>query len=144
MNFSCRFLVTRCYFSISLNQGLAEVKRYRVVKAQEVVPGEIWEIVIQARDNSQRSNKFYVLEATCEIIGSAVAPDSQMPTRMDWSGYIQKKNCSIIDLVRWTNHEEYDRGISKIWLKKTREKEDGETLRMVARRYVLACTMENR
>jgi hypothetical protein len=120
------------------------MRRYKVVEAQEVVAGEIWEIVVRTRDSSQGSNKFYALEATGEIIGSPVTLDSQMPTRMDWSGYIQKHGCNVMDLVRWTNHEEYDRGISKIWLKKTREEEDGETKRKVARRYILACTMEHR
>lgn len=142
--FFYRFLLTRCYFSISLNQGLSEMRRYQVVEVQEAVLGDIWEVVIQARDNSRKSNKFYVLEATCEIIGSPVAPDSKIPTRMDWSGYIRKHSCNVMDLVRWTNHEEFDRGISKIWLMNIREEEDGETKRKVARRYILACTMENR
>lgn len=145
--------MTRCYFCVSLNRDLAEIRGYKVVEVQEILPSEIWSVVVEARDGGQMSNKFYVLEATCEVIGNPVALDGRLPTRTDWSGYIRKhiseddsaKAMDIMNHIRWTNHEEYDRGISKIWLKGTQEeKELGKLKREVARRYIIACTMENR
>jgi hypothetical protein len=135
---------------------LEEVKKGRVVDVQEVVKDEIWCVTVERRDTSKEATRYYVLEDTCEVIGSPAELGGTLPTRTDWSVYIQKHISnhgpgaaqmmgSIMSHVRWTNGEEYDCGISKLWLKKTWEEgEVGELKRSVARKYVLACTMANR
>ncbi|KXN88187.1 hypothetical protein AN958_07646 [Leucoagaricus sp. SymC.cos] len=147
-----RFLLTRCYFCLSLNRDLGEVRRDKLVDVQEVVKKEIWCITTVTRDEGQKVAKFYVLDATCEVIGSPVGLDGRLPTRADWSSYIEKriaqkgmeKAVDIMEYVRWTNHEEYDYGMSKIWLKRVeQEGEVGRLKRDIAKRYILACTMEN-
>jgi hypothetical protein len=47
--------------------------------------------------------------------------------------------------LKWTNHEEYERGISKLWLKRIQnEGELGAAKLDAAERYVLACVVSNR
>ncbi|KAK7469096.1 hypothetical protein VKT23_003587 [Stygiomarasmius scandens] len=161
-----RFLLTRLFFSISIGYGDGfSWMESSVLDAQEVVKGEIWRIVVQqppsrafSRGSSQRS--FYVLESTCEVVGhppgSLTGDASSMsgPLRADWSAYIAKKTNSsvseslpdpgLISQLSWTNHEEYELGMSKIWLKNIqREGQLGRLKREMAERYILACVVGN-
>ena len=138
---------------MSLNRDLEEVRQETITDVQEVVKGEIWCITVKKRNGSRRSVKFFVLEATCEVIGSPAGLDQCLPSREDWSKYIEnhmlergaEKTIGLVNHIRWTNHEEYDDGISKVWLKRVKEEGViGQLKRTVARRYVLACTMANR
>jgi len=150
---SFRFLLTRCYFCVSLNRDLEEVRQETITDVREVVKGEIWCIMAEKRKESRRLVKFFVLEATCEVIGSPVGLYQSLPSREDWSEYIEnhvlehgaEKTIGLVNHIRWTNHEEYDHGISKVWLKRVKDEGGiGKLKRTVARRYVLACTMANR
>ena len=104
----------------------------------------------------------FVLESTCEVIGQAeitpgtpaIARSSDL--RVDWAAYIESKlnaprqasdvdNTRLLDNLHWPNHEEYSKGISKLWLKRTEnEGTSGIVKRIVAQRYVLACVISNR
>lgn len=121
--------------------------------AQEVVKGEIWSITV--RDGSALS-VFYVLGSTCEVIGRARnAPRLEVyPSglRSDWSEYISSHTCAsmeprslILEHFRWANHEEYDRGVSRHWLRRISSEGDiGLWKKVVAERYVMACVVANR
>ncbi|THV05214.1 hypothetical protein K435DRAFT_713151 [Dendrothele bispora CBS 962.96] len=168
-----RFLLTRLFFSISVGDGdgFSWVEG-SIVDAQEVVRGEIWRIVMQKPSPGTFSlntsshlgeQSFYVLESTCEVVGRP--PESQNgnrmstsdPVRADWSTYIAKRTSTetprsgeasselgLISHLSWTNHEEYEMGMSKNWLKNIRrEGEFGELKRTMAVRYILACVVGN-
>jgi hypothetical protein len=129
-----------------------------VIDAQELVEGEMWKITTRS---SSSTNVWYVLEATCEVVGhplpstSLDQPDlSRPPLRADWRAYIESQTSQpptsgrttpLMEHLKWTNHEEYERGISKLWLKRIRaEGELGTAKLLVAERYVLACVVGNR
>ncbi len=117
-----------------------------VVDAQEVIKGEIWCITMQHRTVKE---SFYVLEATCEVVGHPPASQlDSLPIRADWSAYIEHRSSvhpTMMEHICWTNHEEYDRGISRHWLKRMRrEGKMGAALEVIAGRYVLACVVGNR
>lgn len=156
-----RFLLTRLFFSISVGSKYFNSKGI-VTDAQELVDGEIWSVTISCE---KRIQVFYVLEATCEVVGHppwspteslnllAVARTNALSIRADWSAYINEhispsatvKLLPLLEHLKWTNHEEYDRGISKLWLNKIqRDGELGTAKRVVAERYVLACIVGNR
>ncbi len=114
-----------------------------VVDAQEVIKGEIWCITMQHRTVTE---SFYVLEATCEVVGHPPASQlDSLPIRADWSAYIEHRSSvhpTMMEHICWTNHEEYDRGISRHWLKRMRrEGKMGAALEVIAGRYVLACVL---
>lgn len=122
-----------------------------LVDAQEVIKGEIWCITMQHRSVRE---SFYVLEATCEVVGRPPTTQNQpgaLPVRADWSAYIEQRasvhssESTLVGHICWTNHEEYDRGISRHWLKRMRrEGKIGAALEVIAGRYVLACVVGNR
>lgn len=144
-----------------------------VVDAQEVVKDEIWTVTVQT-PASQPDDKcgveiFYVLEQTCEVVGrplpsanpidSAVAFDGLLSrtvqVRADWSAYIAHRQLPLgayespplplLSHLKWQNHEEYVRGISKLWLKRIEgEGALGLVKKTVANRYILACVVGNR
>ncbi|KAF8964182.1 hypothetical protein BDZ97DRAFT_914993 [Flammula alnicola] len=158
-----RFLLTRLFFYVSLGHGGDELKSgkekdyWLVLDAQEVIPHEIWKISFRS---SSSIHFFYVLEATCEVVGE---PEVNSPAlssignlRADWSDYIASRlNCptqsdpivcppGLLEHLQWTNHEEYAKGISKLWLSKLeREGGIGVAKLTVAQRYVLACVASN-
>lgn len=84
-----------------------------------------------------------------------------LPIRSDWSNYIASRlqilapnensttsrpaDTPLLASLRWADHGEYERGISRHWLERTeRMGEEGVALRIVAERYVLACVVGNR
>lgn len=126
-----------------------------VVDAQAVLEGEIWCITMQHR-NAKES--LYVLEATCEVVGYLPAVEksqlASLPVRADWSAYIERRILpssvpetsppTMMEHICWTNHEEYERGISRHWLKRMRrEGKIGAVLEVIAGRYILACVVGN-
>jgi hypothetical protein len=126
-----------------------------VIDAEELVEGEMWSITTRSTSST---HVWYVLEATCEVVGHPLLSTSpglsRLPLRADWWAYIESRisqpptfgrTTPLIEHLKWTNHEEYERGISKLWLKKIRaEGELGTAKLLVAERYVLACVVSNR
>jgi hypothetical protein len=133
-----------------------------VTDAQEVVPGEIW--CITAQTAGQPKEQFYVLEATCEVIGHPPPPPQATPSvtnlgnatnlRRDWSEWIAHRSAPSTELtpkaplfamMRWAHAEEYHLGIAKAWLDRLlKEGEVGAFKRAIAERYVLASVVGNR
>lgn len=156
-----RFLLTRFFFSIST--GTENTIDFGIViDAQELVEGEVWSITTRSFSSTE---VLYVLEATCEVVGHPPLPPDQsglsqplggrqIPLRADWSAYIESRTTqpsaagrtpSLIEHLKWTNHEEYEQGISKLWLKRIQnESELGAAKLIVAERYILACVVGNR
>jgi len=123
---------------------------------REVVKGEIWQVIAQD-DGTGRSCSFYVLEATCEVIGQL--PSSQGENaleyrlRADWTAWISQRSrapldagpCSLLECVKWSNTEDYYRGISKTWLRRIQgQGADSIVKKSVAERYILASVVANR
>ncbi|KAI5121390.1 hypothetical protein M0805_003162 [Coniferiporia weirii] len=166
-----RFLMTRVWFTLSLNMRDCErVKRTTVLDAKEVVKDEIWSITVETYVSTSRTTRetFHVLEPTCEVIGLSIsqkkpiefgasnpADASKPPSiRVDWSDYVSYRLLptgshpvpppSLLSHLRWTNAEEYYRGISKLWLTRiANEGEVGEYKKKIAERYVVACVVGN-
>ncbi|KIK69602.1 hypothetical protein GYMLUDRAFT_236107 [Collybiopsis luxurians FD-317 M1] len=162
-----RFLLTRLFFTVSVGGGENHQGWLDgiIVDAREIIKGEIWCIdVVQSLDSpSIAVDSFYVLEATCEVIGSAPLPlkaqnRGQNQLRADWSTYIGQKlsaeppssqpnhldsaRTSLLDQLSWT--EEYAKGISKAWLKRIEiQQAVGIAKRTVAERYILASVVAN-
>ena len=96
---------------------------------------------------------FHVLESTCEVLGVAGGTRSDEHLRSDWAGYIEQRKTSgptndtspLCDAMRWADHAEFDRGISRHWLRRTAQMgAQGAALRTIAERYTLACVVGNR
>lgn len=126
--------------------------------------GEIWSIKLCSGTNTE---VFYVLESTCEVVGHPPAsshptgsshpiPDSSasvMTVRSDWSTYISQRMLPLhgspprplLDHLKWLNHEEYEKGMSKLWLTRVANEGDfGRYKLVVAERYILASVAGNR
>ncbi|KAI0786847.1 hypothetical protein C8Q75DRAFT_769503 [Abortiporus biennis] len=154
-----RFVLTRFWFTISLgDQGIkGKWLDGTVVDAQEVIPNEIWGIKVRhSGQGTGRIEVFYVLESTCEAVGRAQNPEdcnvqaeNDTQLRADWSMFIQRRvsgtfQGSLLSYLKWEHHEEYEKGISKLWLVRIKkEAEVGEIKREIAERYVLACVVGN-
>lgn len=147
--------MTKLWFWLSLGGSLQSPSwsHGSVTDAQEVIPGEVWSVKVGSSLHTDSEN-LYILAATCEVIGrvpSAVPMSASFVTaRADWSQWIQEhvasaNRQSLWDSLTWPNHEEYDKGISRLWLRRTeREGAIGEMKRIVARRYVMASLTANR
>ncbi|KAF8073860.1 hypothetical protein FPV67DRAFT_1410683 [Lyophyllum atratum] len=154
---AARFLLTRFFFHVSI--GLEMDEKTMITDVQELVKEELWSIQIQS---SKCTQIFYVLEATCEVVGhppplplcsEPTAPSADaFSIRADWAAYIDSyvlssrgtRPPSLMDHLKWTNHEEYDKGISRLWLSRTKLDGDiGVAKMLVAARYVLACVVSN-
>ena len=124
---------------------------------REVIKGEIWQIITR-HDGTGEICSFYVLEATCEVIGQP--PSSQLEgentlgyrIRADWTAWISQRSralldagpCALLERVKWSNTEDYHRGISKAWLRRVRDQDaDGIAKRSVAEKYILASVVAN-
>lgn len=131
------------------------------MSSKSVVKDEIWKVTAA---NGSDIQHYYVVEATCEIVGLPCISTDKLreaadPTRRysvvraDWSSYIEDRTRSedqpscktLLDHLSWPNHEEYDRGISRNWLRRVEaEGEVGALKLTVAHRYVMACLVANR
>ena len=118
----------------------------------QIVKGEIWSVTTH-NVISGYQQVFYVLEATCEVLGLAGdsrGDDEHLHVRLDWAGYIEQRKANpntspLCDAMRWADHAEFDRGISRHWLSRMAQMgEQGLALRMIAERYTLACVVGNR
>jgi hypothetical protein len=143
--------MTRFYFLISV-QGMDHPdarRQHIIVDCNEVVKDEIWTVTVCCQGMRE---EYYVLEPTCEVIGCQVSNSSQsygLQPRGDWSSYISQRvsedaGVSLFERLRWTNQEDYEKGISKHWLNRIRkEGQVGEAKARVARKYILACIVAN-
>ncbi|KAH9851565.1 hypothetical protein C2E23DRAFT_829735 [Lenzites betulinus] len=160
-----RFVLTRAWFELSVgissggNDDPTSWLQGTVVDVQEVVKGEVWSVTLE-HVRPRRQETLYLLEATCEVVGRpsktvSHATDEDpihtgLPVRADWSAYITRWNGSssgqhsLLSQLKWACREEYDHGISTLWLKRTaNEGELGAAKRQVARRYILASVVGN-
>lgn len=154
-----RFLLTRLFFVVSVGQDTPWA--VQIIDVHEVVPGEVWSVKLK---NGLVVENFHVLEATCEPIGrpnpaedvDGTLADQKIDLRTDWSNYITERILTsvsvnratpkaLLDHIAWPNHEEYDRGIGRHWLKQIRhESQLGAVKEVIAQRYVFACVVANR
>lgn len=116
---------------------------------EEIVKGEIWYVTIR-NSRSGCLQAFHVLEATCEVLGFVGGARSDDYLRADWAAYVQRRkenpdNRSLLcEAMRWADHAEYERGISRHWLRRTAQiGPQGAALRTIAERYTLACVVGN-
>ncbi len=161
--------MTRFWFALSMGgEGSEDWLQETIVDVQEIIPTEIWCITLHKYEDARpnynvQTRTLYVLEATCEVVGHpptptlpTTEPANKKPTvalRADWSAYITSlshpignhTSALIASHLKWANFEEYDRGISRLWLKRTAaEREIGAAKLTVAWRYVFACVVGNR
>ena len=155
--------MTRLWFELSIGSDHQDLHSWQVVDVQELAKGEVWSVSCLSPSSAMET--FYVLESTCEVIGRPSASSNpnttetrdfpSLPVRVDWSEYIFQRLLpqSAHDLpppplfqhIKWTNHEEYDKGISRHWLSRIAgEGAMGIAKHAVAERYVLACVVGNR
>jgi hypothetical protein len=121
-----------------------------VTDVEEIVKGEIWYVTMR-NSQSGRLQAFHVLEATCEVLGFVEGARSDDYLRADWAAYIQQRKekpdnrSPLFEAMRWADHAEYERGISRHWLRRTAQMGPrGAVLRTIAERYTLACLVGNR
>lgn len=151
-------MLTRVWFSLSV--GTECGRRVwtnwlhdTIKDAVEIVKGEIWSVTM-CNAISGYQQVFHVLEATCEVLGlagGARGDNEHLHMRLDWAGYIEQRKANpdnispLCDAMRWADHAEFDRGISRHWLSRTAQMgEQGAALRVIAERYTLACVVGNR
>lgn len=159
------------WFAISLGgKDKGVLKRTIVKSSEEVIKDEIWRISVESYGEVPSKvikQAFYILVQSCEVIGlpSVSDVDTNAPSystldkvftlRADWSEYIKYRSLPIgfhglsppplISYLKWPNAEEYEKGISKIWLTRiSKEGTAGEHLKKIAERYILACVVGNR
>lgn len=124
---------------------------------QEVVKGEIWQVTAR-HDGTGEMSSFYVLEATCEVIGQTSSSQLEGKSalgyclRADWTAWISQRSralpdagcCSLLECVKWSNTEDYHRGISKAWLRRVQGQDaDSVAKRSIAEKYILASVVAN-
>jgi hypothetical protein len=162
-----RFVLTRLWFLVSIGGDRKDPlawSRGVVADCQEIIAGEIWSVTVHFCSHTET---FHVLEQTCEVVGHPTASShpatldfsssagSKLHLRSDWAAYIAHRvlppsmhnspPTPLLDHLRWSNYEEYDKGISKVWLNRVdHEGETGKEKREMAERYVLACVAGNR
>ncbi|KAH8824893.1 hypothetical protein DL96DRAFT_1611180 [Flagelloscypha sp. PMI_526] len=157
INVVLRFLLSAVFVSFSVGNNAASLFSGLIVDAKETAQPEIWQLAIRHGDSL---NTLYILAATGEPLGgpeqisSARDVDSDnngcgVHVRADWAAFISchrevLASTSLRDRIRWQNHEEYDHGLSTLWLKRVeREGVVGLYKKVVAERYVFACVVGN-
>jgi hypothetical protein len=113
------------------------------------LPGdELWEVTL--RNSGESAYVLFVLAMTGEAIGSQHGLEpSTYQLRQDWGSYItslgRDTTKTLNKYLRCANEEDFDRGISKLWLKRmANEGRLGSMKRSVAERYVMASVIANR
>lgn len=121
-----------------------------VTDVEEIVKGEIWYVTTR-NSQSGRLQAFHVLEATCEVLGFVEGARSDDYLRADWAAYVRQRKENpesrslLCEAMRWADHAEYERGISRHWLRRTAQMGPrGASLRTIAERYTLTCVVGNR
>jgi hypothetical protein len=150
-----RFLLTRLWFALSVGAECGRSVRTNwihdtITDVAEIVEGEIWSVTTR-NAISGYLQVFHVLEATCEVLGLAGGTRGDERLRLDWAGYIEQRKANpsntspLCDAMRWADYAEFDRGISRHWLRRTAQMgAQGASLRTIAERYTLACVVGNR
>ncbi|KAH9080235.1 hypothetical protein EDB83DRAFT_2337985 [Lactarius deliciosus] len=146
-----RFLLTRLWFGLSCATSVQTNWLYDVVTdVEETVKGEIWYVTTR-NSRSGHLQAFHVLEATCEVLGFVEGARSDDSLRADWAAYVRRRKenpdnrLPFYEAMRWADHAEYERGISRHWLCRTAQMgPQGAALRTIAERYTLACVVGNR
>ncbi|KAH7922035.1 hypothetical protein BV22DRAFT_1071174 [Leucogyrophana mollusca] len=164
-----RFVLTRLWFTLSVGgsgQDPSAWTRTVVEDVREIVAGEVWSVTVRkpTKNAADIREICYILDSTCEVIGHPpVAPGApgsvKAPTgyvRADWSNYIadalptphssatESNASSLRHRLKWANYEEFDRGISKLWLQRTLvEGQVGIAKREIAERYIMASVIGN-
>ncbi|KAI0301150.1 hypothetical protein B0F90DRAFT_1628773 [Multifurca ochricompacta] len=152
LTIALRFLLTRLWFALSAVIESANVARDTwlhsvITDVVEKVGGEIWCVTVQ-NSLSGQFQVFHVLEATCEVLGLAGGTHDDEKLRPDWATYIEQrkgnpdKTSPLYEAMRWADYGEYERGISRHWLRRTSQMGvQGAALRRIAERYTLACVL---
>jgi len=148
--------LTRLWFSLSAGTECGRSIRTNwlndtITDVVEIVEGEIWCVTIR-NTISGHLQAFHVLEATCEVLGLAGGTSGdEQHLRLDWARYIEQRKVNpdapspFCDTMRWADHAEFERGLSRHWLRRTAQMgEHGAALRTIAERYTLACVVGNR
>ncbi len=152
-----RFLLTRLWFSLSVETECRRGVRTNwlhdtITDVVEIVKREIWSVITHNAISGYKQ-VFHVLEATCEVLGQAggTCGEGDENLRLDWAGYIEQRKTNpdntspLCDGMRWADHAEFDRGISRHWLRRMAQMgEQGAALCTIAERYTLACVVGNR
>lgn len=84
-----------------------------------------------------------------------IIPSHSFSLRVDWSDYVQTRLLpvgfhatpppTLLTYLRWPNVEDYDKGVSRLWLRRIeKEGEVGAYKKVVAERYVMASVVGNR
>ena len=159
--------MTRAWFHLSLHgaNSPSPWSTERVIDAQEILAEEVWSITTESLSEKRERTVYYVLYATCEVIGRPPdqrqgkaddAPQTDQALRVDWSTYIEARRLlqpsdqptqhpPLLNFLKWTNSEEFDKGISRLWLKRmVSEGQSGDLKRKIAERYIIACVVGNR
>lgn len=133
---------------------------------EDACSSDIWQIVVTSNDgswgvaSSGDVSTFWIVAETGEVIGTELDDPFATSTtktdpralRLDWSNFLDaRKPVKLLDRVRWCNVEDYDRGISRHWLKQRAAKgqdieptELQKAERRMAERYILASIAGNR
>jgi hypothetical protein len=166
--------MTLLYFHISVHYDPeASFMSQSIVFAEEVVTDEIWMIGVKSFTGTRYFYVLESTCEVVGLVNASKQGkekeagnewDQQFAPRADWSAYIafrmeaaaltrlRRPNVDPIpstkrlnDFMRWPNHEEYLRGISKSWLRRIEgEGVLGAYKRDVAERYTMACVVGNR
>lgn len=120
----------------------------QIVTVKRLLGDELWEITLC--NSGESVYVLFVLAMTGEAIGSqhGLQP-STYQLRQDWGSYItslgRDTTKTLSKYLRCANEEDFDRGISKLWLKRmANEGRLGSMKRSVAERYVMASVIANR
>ncbi|KAH7910817.1 hypothetical protein BJ138DRAFT_1007994 [Hygrophoropsis aurantiaca] len=168
VSIALRVLITRLWFTLSVGgsgQDSSAWMKAVIIDVKEIVPGEIWAVTLKklTENKTKKKETCYVLESTCEVIGhppavpTALKPDqaTHENIRADWSNYIAgvisssrlsstRPVPSISQQLKWANYEEFDRGMSKLWLQQIVTQGDtGVVKREIAERYIMASVVGN-
>ncbi|KAG9315932.1 hypothetical protein JVU11DRAFT_3584 [Chiua virens] len=158
VDLALRFVLTRMWFAVSIGAFGHDASRWSksvIRDVREVIKGEIWQVISQCNDTG-KCGSYYVLEATCEVIGRPSTSQEQHALgyglRVDWSTWISQRSgapldagpCSLLECVKWSNAEDYHLGISKVWLRRVQDQDENNVAkRTVAQKYILASVVAN-
>ncbi|KAH7097695.1 hypothetical protein BKA62DRAFT_623559 [Auriculariales sp. MPI-PUGE-AT-0066] len=157
-----RFLMTKAWYVLNA-QDSTQAQLWlcaKVVDVHEVISAQVWSITER---RGMTDTVLHVLYETCEVIGCAGASDQplvssgipQIPLmRGDWASFVTEVShsttpsakTSLFDRVVWHNGEEYESGISKLFLRRASSfntSTEWVDKIAIAKRYILSCVAPN-
>ncbi|KAF8335438.1 uncharacterized protein EI90DRAFT_3287941 [Cantharellus anzutake] len=151
-----RFLEARVWLSSKINdQRVVRWASSSIIDAQphvaetETSNPDVWKIYVEHSTTGHTTQEvFYIFAETGEAIGHP--PDDRFASRPQPEAAASMGRRSLMDMIRWTNVEDYEHGISRHWLRRMAKRELpgtntlNEALLKVARRYILANVAGNR